>query len=115
MLPLIFVGFSINRGVIASCVSRFIKQDILSHQRSGGLFRAQIENSENIEIYFHCESLASDDELVGEMALSMPENYTVLSNYCTVPKELLMSHMGDTNQGLMDETETKTIFDAKCM
>ncbi len=54
------------------------------------------------------------------MALSMPENYIVLSNYCTIPKELLMSHIKDscrnnqdTNQGLMDETKTK--FNATCM
>ncbi len=37
-------------------------------------------------------------------------------------KELLMSHTGDncrtnqdTNQGLMDQTETKTKFNAKCI
>ncbi len=56
------------------------------------------------------------------MAFSMPENYIVLSNYCTIPTELLMSHMGDncrnnqdSNQGLMNEIETNTKFDAKCM
>ncbi len=39
-----------------------------------------------------------------------------------IPTELLMSHMGDnfrntqdTKRGLMDEIETKTKFDAKCM
>ncbi len=56
------------------------------------------------------------------MALSFPENYIVLSNYYTIATELLMSHMGDncrnnqdTSQGLMDEIETKTQLDAKCM
>ncbi len=81
-----------------------------------------MENSENMEIYFDCQPLPSGDEMVGEMASSMPENYIVLSNYCTIPTELLMSHMRDncrnnrdTNRGLMDEIERKTKFDAKCM
>ncbi len=33
--------------------------------------------------------------MVGEMTLSMSENYIVLSYYCTILTELLMSHMGD--------------------
>ncbi len=36
-----------------------------------------MENLENIEIYFDCQPLPSDEEMVGEMALSMPENYIV--------------------------------------
>ncbi len=48
-----------------------------------------------MEIYFDCEPLPSDDEIVGEMTLSMLENYIVLSNYCTILTELLMFHMGD--------------------
>ncbi len=54
-----------------------------------------MENSENMEIYFDCQQLPSHDEMVGEMALSMPENYVVLSIYCKIPTELLMSHMGN--------------------
>ncbi len=68
-----------------------------------------------MEIYFDCQALPFDDEVDGEMALSMLENYIVPSNYCIIPTELLMSHRGencrsnhDTNQGLMDEIETKT-------
>ncbi len=81
-----------------------------------------MKKSENMEIYFDCQALPSDDEMDGDMAFSMPENYIVLSNYFTISTELLMSHMGDTcrnnrdtNQGLMDQTETKTKFYAKCM
>ncbi len=74
-----------------------------------------------MEIYFDYQPLLSDDEIFGEMALSMPENYIVLSNYCGIPTKLLVSHMGDNcrnnhdTKGLMDEIETKTKFDAKCM
>ncbi len=39
-----------------------------------------MENSENMEIYLDCQPLRSYDEMVGEMALSMPKNYIVLSN-----------------------------------
>ncbi len=38
-----------------------------------------MENSENMEVYFDCQALQSDE--VGEMAPSMPENYIVPSNY----------------------------------
>ncbi len=48
-----------------------------------------------METYFDCQPLPSDDKMVGEMALSMPENYIVLSNYFTMSIELLMFHMGD--------------------
>ncbi len=75
-----------------------------------------------MEIYSDCQPLPSDDEMVREMALNVTQNYIVLSNYCTIPTELFMSHMGDncgnnqdTNQGLMNEIETKTKFDPKCM
>ncbi len=54
-----------------------------------------MENSENMDVYFDCQPLPSDDKMVGKMAPSMPENYTVLSNYCTILTELLMSHVGD--------------------
>ncbi len=75
---------------MASCVSLLIKQDILSHQWSSGLIQAQMENSENMEIYFDCQPLLSVDEMDREMALSMPENYIVPSNYCTILTELLI-------------------------
>ncbi len=83
------LGFSINKGVIALCVLLLIKQDTLSHQQSSGLFQAQMENSKNMEIYFDCQALSSNDETDGEVALSMPENYIAPLNYCTIPTELL--------------------------
>ncbi len=54
-----------------------------------------MKNSEKMEIYSDCQPLPFDDKMVGEMDSSMPENYIVLSNYCTIPTELLMSHMED--------------------
>ncbi len=75
-----------------------------------------------MEIYFDCQPLPSDEEMVGEMTLSMPDNYIVLLNYHTIPTELFTSHMGDncknnqdTNRGLMHEIETKIEVNAKCM
>ncbi len=44
-----------------------------------------MEILENIEIYFDCQPLPSDDKMVGEMALSMLENYIV----CTINSQAL--------------------------
>ncbi len=49
-----------------------------------------MENSENMEVYFDCKMLPSDEEMEGEMTSSMSDNYIVPSNYCTIPTELLI-------------------------
>ncbi len=43
-----------------------------------------------MEIYFDSQALLSDNETDGEMALSIPENYIVPSNYGTIPILLLI-------------------------